>query len=745
MRSRSNSAESLVSRAAATQHSSSRARAQTAARCSRGTRNAHSLCQLHLLLSPSVHQALSGTRCSWAICPCCSACASPIRAWWSSVEPWARCPFTCASCTIRRDIWRLHDGLWSSQQTRTHEQLAAQWLQREPGRGQLSRCLTQSLIGVFVCPALCPPAVVPSLSHSYPHTLTAQYQGSEYTGENILHIAIINQDFASVRWLMSRPGGAALLTARATGRFFQEGSACAYGEYPLAFACCTNQPEIASYLLSHGADLEAVDSRGNNLLHLLVIHNLPDMYMFVKNEFKKRAAAAAAAARKEGSSSSGSSPAKAPPPPSARPRLSRNPSLKSLAHPDLWLRVNHDGLTPFCLAAKIDSSAMFTFLLQETKQRQWSFGPVSCDLYPLAELDLAISDGEKERAGALELLMNAGNVNLIMHPRMLDLVAQKWEKFAARIFHRRFRHVLAYLCLFTLTTIVRQTVRHIAEKEEALASAAAAAASATSTADSGSSPFAAAAAAAAAEPYLPWALFVYNYPVILWLMYAAVLAGAWSKGHAEFLEMWRSGFWEYFSSSGSALLENTLSCTFCGCIFLVTVLAAFDHPAQSAVLALASLAGWSYLFFFLLAWRLTGPMIVMIAQMLTNDVLRFLVIYLVFLMGFAQAFFVLFESVGWSGFVQAVQTCFVAMLGDFDLDRFADSPYTAVSVGLLVVYVVTITILLLNLLIAMMGDTFDKINEAAEMQWHLERARIVFALENELSKEEREDPSNKYW
>lgn len=77
-------------------------------------------------------------------------------------------------------------------------------------------------------------------------------------------------------------------------------------------------------------------------------------------------------------------------------------------------------------------------------------------------------------------------------------------------------------------------------------------------------------------------------------------------------------------------------------------------------------------------------------------------------MGFAQAFFVLFESVGWPGFIVSVKTCFVAMLGDFELDTFANSDFTAVSVALLVMYVLTITILLLNLLIAMMGvsDTF---------------------------------------
>ena len=83
------------------------------------------------------------------------------------------------------------------------------------------------------------------------------------------------------------------------------------------------------------------------------------------------------------------------------------------------------------------------------------------------------------------------------------------------------------------------------------------------------------------------------------------------------------------------------------------------------------------------------------------------------------------------------------MLGDFELDQFADTPYTAVSVGLLVVYVVTITILLLNLLIAMMGDTYEKINESAEKSWHLERARIIYAIESEMSPEERLE--YKYW
>jgi hypothetical protein len=68
--------------------------------------------------------------------------------------------------------------------------------------------------------------------------------------------------------------------------------------------------------------------------------------------------------------------------------------------------------------------------------------------------------------------------------------------------------------------------------------------------------------------------------------------------------------------------------------------------AQLAALALASLVGWGYMLFFVMAFQLTGPFVVMIYQMLFNDVLRFCIIYMVFLGGFSQTFFVLFDYNG---------------------------------------------------------------------------------------------------
>jgi hypothetical protein len=68
--------------------------------------------------------------------------------------------------------------------------------------------------------------------------------------------------------------------------------------------------------------------------------------------------------------------------------------------------------------------------------------------------------------------------------------------------------------------------------------------------------------------------------------------------------------------------------------------------AELAALAIASILGWGYMLFFVMAFRLTGPFVVMIYEMLLNDVLRFCIIYVVFLAGFSQTFFVLFEQNG---------------------------------------------------------------------------------------------------
>ena len=60
------------------------------------------------------------------------------------------------------------------------------------------------------------------------------------------------------------------------------------------------------------------------------------------------------------------------------------------------------------------------------------------------------------------------------------------------------------------------------------------------------------------------------------------------------------------------------------------------------------------------------------------------------------------------------------MLGDFDLDAYTETSYRYISVSLLIFYIIVVTILLLNLLVAMMGDTYGNIIEGATQVWSVD-------------------------
>ena len=45
-----------------------------------------------------------------------------------------------------------------------------------------------------------------------------------------------------------------------------------WGEYPLGFAACLGQEECVRLLLAKGADPNAVDSNGNTVLHMIIVH-----------------------------------------------------------------------------------------------------------------------------------------------------------------------------------------------------------------------------------------------------------------------------------------------------------------------------------------------------------------------------------------------------------------------------------------------------------------------------------------
>lgn len=119
-------------------------------------------------------------------------------------------------------------------------------------------------------------------------------------------------------------------------------------------------------------------------------------------------------------------------------------------------------------------------------------------------------------------------------------------------------------------------------------------------------------------------------------------------------------------------------------------------------MGVAAIFAWLYMLWFLLGFRLTGPFVIMLWHMLVSDVIRFFALHGVFMMGFAEAFYVLTGKGGWSEFTAHIQECFVLALNGSDLQANDDAEFPVFVVSLITFYVVVASVILLNLLVAMM-------------------------------------------
>lgn len=378
---------------------------------------------------------------------------------------------------------------------------------------------------------------------------------------------------------------------------------------------------------------------------------------------------------------------------------------KYAKQPDVPLmqRSNRDGLTPLCSAATYGYREIFNHMLESTLQLQWAFGPVTSSLLPLADLDYIPGT----MSGAIEHIVREGHLDLIMLPLIQHLLQKKWEAFAKSSFTSRFWVALARASVFALMVIFPPPI---------------------STNDD------------------EWTMEQWLFLAAHWCCKALVTCMTCGKLMVELREMWVEGLRGYFDFQGAAIYENFISILYCGSFVGSLALDSLDmdHMARPT-LAISALLSWLYLLWFLLGFGKTGHLVVMIWKMLMGDMVQFGCLTSVFMIGFSLAFFIATTDPierGPSTFGSKLFDCFHMMTSGFDKEERAGG---TLLTTLLVLYSVLVTILLLNMLIAMMGDTYSKVSEAAQQQWLLERARIIITLEHERSAAERESEAGKYW
>lgn len=201
-------------------------------------------------------------------------------------------------------------------------------------------------------------------------------------------------------------------------------------------------------------------------------------------------------------------------------------------------------------------------------------------------------------------------------------------------------------------------------------------------------------------------------------------------------EIWQiksQGFTGYFiSSSGLWNFIDVVSS------LLVIVFGLIDISGKGAEVArivgsVAIFLLWMKFFYFLRIFKPTSAFIRMITQII-SDMSVFACIYLLAIFAFANAWYVLdakqeidgnLKSIAGKKWWQAFIYTYLTGLGEYGLDGYDGNDYELLLWGLFFGCTFLLSIVLLNTLIAIMGDTFGRVKEGKEVAFLREICSLI--------------------
>jgi hypothetical protein len=203
--------------------------------------------------------------------------------------------------------------------------------------------------------------------------------------------------------------------------------------------------------------------------------------------------------------------------------------------------------------------------------------------------------------------------------------------------------------------------------------------------------------------------------------------------------------WQQFSVTPLDYLKDVWNCLDLIVIFTNTTANVLrlihlkDSIATEVLLCVSSIVSYFNILYFLRAFESTGPLVSMILR-ISKDIRYLMFVVLLVCMGFSQAFWIVSRndrSLPFSTFEGAVLYSFVFLLGGFDPTLFEGIPLYRFAIAMSSIYMIIVSILLLNLLIALMGDSYGSVKEKGLAQWKLEQAQIITEMQGSMDEEKR--------
>jgi len=163
---------------------------------------------------------------------------------------------------------------------------------------------------------------------------------------------------------------------------------------------------------------------------------------------------------------------------------------------------------------------------------------------------------------------------------------------------------------------------------------------------------------------------------------------------------------------------------------IIIIFFPFQYSLVVSWAAVAILLLFLKVFFYARAFTLFGPFVRMI-QRTMSGMSNFLLVMLIFILGFALAFNVLLNDVdGFTSITDAMLSTLLMVYGDFSALENDDFPETnpthfGLSTVLFNVMNLFCTVTMLNLLVAILSDNYEEVNEHAAQEYVAQLANII--------------------
>ncbi|PNJ51866.1 TRPV5 isoform 3, partial [Pongo abelii] len=206
----------------------------------------------------------------------------------------------------------------------------------------------------------------------------------------------------------------------------------------------------------------------------------------------------------------------------------------------------------------------------------------------------------------------------------------------------------------------------------------------------------------------------------------------------EIPDIFRVGASRYFGKTILGGPFHVIIITYASLVLVTMVMRLTNTNGEVVPMSFALVLGWCSVMYFTRGFQMLGPFTIMIQKMIFGDLMRFCWLMAVVILGFASAFYIIFQtedptSLGqFYDYPMALFSTFELFLTVIDApaNYDVDLPFMFSIVNF--AFAIIATLLMLNLFIAMMGDTHWRVAQERDELWRAQVVATTVMLERKL-------------